>query len=120
MHIGNNIARMRAAKQIKQSLLAQQLGISQQTYSKIEQKEYIEEELLEQIARVLDTPKEIFYQESLNLHSNNQQGSILYSINFNPMEKIIELYDKLVKCEQIIQELRAENVSLRYKTKSKN
>lgn len=119
MHIGSNIARIRAIRQIKQSSLAQKLGLSQQAYSKIEQREIIDDELLDKIAEVLEMPKDIFYQDNPTIQSNYQQGGIVYNMAINPIEKIIELYDKILKCEQIIQELRAENINLRHRIKNK-
>ncbi len=60
IHIGRKISRIREIRGIKQDHLAIELGISQQTISKIEQSETVEEETLGKIAKVLGvTPQAI-------------------------------------------------------------
>jgi transcriptional regulator with XRE-family HTH domain len=53
---GQKIARVRMCKGIKQEYLAKKLGVSQPQVSKIEEQEKVEEELLKQIADILDVP----------------------------------------------------------------
>ena len=53
MHIGRKICRIREIRGIKQEALAQELGITQQQVSRLEQSETIEEEVLEKIAKIL-------------------------------------------------------------------
>ena len=52
-HIGRKISRIREIKGIKQDALAIELGVSQQTISKIEQSEEVENLTLEKIANAL-------------------------------------------------------------------
>ena len=57
-HIGRKIGRIRELRGMKQETLAEELGISQQAVSKIEQSETIEKDKLDQIAKVLGVTKE--------------------------------------------------------------
>jgi transcriptional regulator with XRE-family HTH domain len=60
IHIGRKISRIREIRGIKQDHLAIEMDVSQQTVSKIEQSESVEEETLGKVAKVLgDTPKAI-------------------------------------------------------------
>jgi transcriptional regulator with XRE-family HTH domain len=90
------------------------LGITKQAVSKLEQSESIEEERLEQIANVLgvtlDGLKRFndetvlnnshnFYDSSSVTHSSINNGYEFTIIN-NPVEKIIELYETILKVER--------------------
>lgn len=92
--------------------MAMELGISQQTVSKIEQSEKIEEELLEQIAKVLGVPSEgirNFNDEAVfniigNTFTDSSSNNNNYLCTINPLEKIIELYDeKVALLERLLQ-----------------
>jgi transcriptional regulator with XRE-family HTH domain len=52
VHIGRKISRIREIRGIKQDFLAIELGVSQQTISKIEQSEEVEDSTLEKIATI--------------------------------------------------------------------
>ncbi|MBD1263059.1 helix-turn-helix transcriptional regulator [Maribacter polysiphoniae] len=110
-HIGRKIGRIRELRGMKQETLAEELGISQQAVSKIEQSEHIEDDKLNQIAKVLGVTKEgieNFSDENiLNIISNtftSNDNSTINAINvqpnFNPLDKVIELYERLLKSEQ--------------------
>jgi transcriptional regulator with XRE-family HTH domain len=109
MHIGRKICRIREIRGIKQEALAQELGITQQQVSRLEQSETIEDEILEQIAKVLGVPVEAinnFSDEAViniissTLHDN--AGSVNYgcTLTFNPIEKVVELYERLLASER--------------------
>ena len=77
----------------------------------MEQKEIVDNEILEKIAKVMEIPAEIirnFSEDaainivSSTLHDNS--GSVMYNPTFNTVEKVVELYEKLlaVKDEQIV------------------
>lgn len=79
----------------------------------MEQKEIVEPELLEQVAKVLRVPIEAtrdFDEEKAVFYiQNNYDGSNVgvanvavqnYQCSFNPIDKIIELYEVLVKSER--------------------
>lgn len=56
---GLNIRRIRTAKQIKQESLAQKIGIAQQTMSKYENQEIVDEEVLTKCANALNVPVDL-------------------------------------------------------------
>ncbi|WP_111309755.1 MULTISPECIES: helix-turn-helix domain-containing protein [Flavobacteriaceae] len=114
-HIGRKISRIRELRGMKQETLAEELGISQQAVSKIEQSETIEDDKLEQIANVLGVTKEgieNFSDEAVfniinNTYNNNSSdnstlisSSVNYQPTFNTVEKIVELYERLVQAEK--------------------
>jgi len=101
-HLGNNIARLRGFKRLTQKELASKLNMRQQDYSKIENKEQIDDEMLNLIAKVLDFPVELIKSIDSNGHVENvyqQDGNKghVFHYEFNSVEKIVELYDKLLK-----------------------
>jgi len=114
IHLGRNIKRFREMLGIKQEAFATELGEdwNQKKVSLLEQKENIEEDLLQQVAKVLKVPVEaiknfdekaaIVYFNTFNdssfSHSNGAFSA--YQCTFNPIEKIVELYEALVKSEK--------------------
>ena len=112
-HVGRNLQRIRVYLGMKQEALAADLGVNQQVISKIEKQEEIEEGFLKRIAEVLgiseevikdfDVDKTIF---NINHHNykdaNISEGATTYAIvqQINPLEKIVELYERLLKSEQ--------------------
>ena len=78
----------------------------------LEQKELIEEELLSQVAKVLKVPvdaiKNFDEDAAINIVSNTftdfrDNASAINNncvLNFNPIDKIVELYEALVKSEK--------------------
>ena len=112
-HAGRNLQRIRVYLGMKQEALAADLGVNQQVISKIEKQEEIEEGFLKRIAEVLgiseevikdfDVEKTIF---NINHHNykdaNISEGATTYAIvqQINPLEKIVELYERLLKSEQ--------------------
>ena len=108
-HTGRNVQRVRMYFGVKQEALAADLGITQQEVSKIEQQEEIEEEMLSQIAGVLGISPEVirdFDVEKAIYNINNirdntfEQGATSIAQQFNPIEKIIELYERLLQSER--------------------
>tara|TARA_R110002049_G_scaffold95805_2_gene235177 strand:- start:28 stop:420 length:393 start_codon:yes stop_codon:yes gene_type:complete len=110
-HIGRKISRIRELRGMKQEALAEALNISQQAVSKIEQSEDIEDGKLEEIAKILGVSKEgirNFSEENvLNIISNtftSNDSSTINAINvqpnFNPLDKVVELYERLLKAEK--------------------
>lgn len=110
-HIGRNISRIRELRGMKQEALALAMGVSQQTISNIENSETVEEEKLIEIAKALNVSTEAirnFNEDSiLNIISNNftsNDSSTLNAINihpnFNPLDKVVELYERLVQAEK--------------------
>ncbi|AXP82945.1 helix-turn-helix protein [Mariniflexile rhizosphaerae] len=107
-HIGRKISRIRELRGMKQETLAEELGISQQSVSHLEQSETIEDDKLEQIAKVLGVTKEAienFSEEAVfnimnNTFQDNSSNNNNYLCTINPLEKIVELYERLLKSEQ--------------------
>jgi transcriptional regulator with XRE-family HTH domain len=108
IHIGRKISKLRELKGIKQETLAAELGISQQAVSKIEQSADVEEEALDKIAKVLGlTPDAIraFSEDAVfniiaNTFTDNSQNNNNYLCTINPLEKIVELYERLLASER--------------------
>lgn len=108
VHIGRKISRIREIRGIKQDYLAIELGVSQQTVSKIEQSEEVEDAMLEKIADVLGVSAEAiknFSEEVLifhiqNMHDNASAYQYNYQCHYNPLDKVVELYERLLASER--------------------
>ena len=107
IHQGRNVKRIREMLGIKQEALAIELGNewTQRRISLLEQKEEIEPEILEEVAKSLKIPVEAIKnfdeQAAVSIISNNYHdnaASIQY--NFNPIDKIVELYERLLQSEK--------------------
>lgn len=94
---------------MKQEALAADLGVNQQVISKIEKQEEMEEGLLNQIASVLGISAEVikdFDVEKAIYNINNirdntfEQGATSIAQQFNPLDKIVELYERLLQSER--------------------
>jgi transcriptional regulator with XRE-family HTH domain len=120
IHEGRNIKRFREMLGIKQEALAFELGEdwNQKKISVLEQKEKIEQDILEQVSAALKVPvaaiqnfdeeAAISYINTFNDNSSNQ-GSIGTNndcqLTFNPLDKIIELYEsKIALYERMLKE----------------
>jgi transcriptional regulator with XRE-family HTH domain len=110
IHHGRNVKRFREFKRVKQEALAMELGEdwTQRRISLLEQKEEIDDVLLEQIAKILSVPVELFKnfdeEAGINVIGNtfhdHSTGNVHYHCTFNPIDKIVELYDELLKVER--------------------
>jgi|SRR5690348_2731480 len=105
IHQGRNVKRFREMLGLKQEALAIELGEewNQRKISLLEQKEVIEEPLLQQVATVLKVPVEAiknFDEEAAiniigNTVTNHDNASVFnYYPTFNPFDKIVELYEE--------------------------
>ncbi|HKO76876.1 MAG TPA: helix-turn-helix transcriptional regulator [Flavobacterium sp.] len=107
-HIGRNISRIREMRGMKQEALATAIGVSQQTVSNMENSESIEEDKLLEVAKALGVTSEAiknFSEEAVfNYFSNFYDSSTgqVYNNNctFNPLDKVVELYERLVQAEK--------------------
>lgn len=120
--MGQKVYRIRMFRGIKQEYLASKLGISQQQVSKLEQQTEIEEDLLNQIAEILGVSPEAiknFEDEKVTYNINNfydvhdieikdNASSNFVAQQFNPIEKINELYERLLQSEREKIELMRE------------
>jgi transcriptional regulator with XRE-family HTH domain len=91
LHIGRKVARLRELRGIKQEALAEQLGVSQQAVSKLEQSENIEDTTLSRIAKALQvTPDAIknFNEDAVfNQFTFNDHSIQHYQCTFNPLDE---------------------------------
>lgn len=110
-HIGRKISRIRELRGIKQETLALEMGVSQQTVSRMEQSENVEEETLQKVAKALGVPAEgikNFNDEaiqniianSFTSHDSSTINAINISPTFNPLDKVVELYERLLESER--------------------
>ncbi len=105
VHLGHRVERLREIVGMKQEALATALGVSQQAVSKMEQSEKIDEERLQKVADALGVSVEAirnFSEEALfnNINNTFHDHSALVNYQFNPIEKVVELYERLLKSEQ--------------------
>jgi len=107
-HIGKNIRKIRLLRGMKQETFARELGIKQQNVSKMEQRKKLTDEQIEQAAKILQTTSEAIrnFDENGMIQNNlfNDQVN-----NFNPIEKVVELYERMLKeSKEEISKLQAE------------
>ena len=139
VHHGHNIRRTRIEKNIKQDALAALVNMTQPNVSKSEKMRGIEDEMLNRFARALhvpgdyrktleeDAPSVVFENITNNVHDNKDssvpitgyKGQDATTNSFNPIDKITELYERLLKekdekyaaLEKRIQSLEQQNNS---------
>lgn len=109
-HIGRNISRIRELRQMKQEALAQAMGVSQQTVSNLENSETIDDDKLSEVAKALGVTTEaiknfseenvINYFNTFNETVNNSNFGHGNTCHFNPLDKVVELYERLVQAEK--------------------
>jgi len=113
IHEGRNVRRFREMLGLKQDALAYELGEdwTQKKISQLEQKETIDASILEQIAKALKVPVDAIrnFSEEQAIYNiqNNYEGSNAsatnvgnYHCTFNPIEKLVELYERLLASER--------------------
>ena len=97
---------------MKQETLAEELGISQQAVSNIENSEKVEDVKLEEIAKALGVTKESienFSEEAIlniigNTYHVDNSSAVNYGCTFNPLDKLIDAYDENKKLyERLVQ-----------------
>jgi len=110
VHHGRNIKRFREMMGIKQEALAFELGDewNQKKVSLLEQKETVEAHILKQVAGILKIPAEAIEnfdeEQVINIISNSasfdncqQPAFFNYQPTFNPLDKMIELYERMLQ-----------------------
>lgn len=111
VHQGRNIKRFRDILGVKQEALAAKLDMTQQAFSKLEQKEQIDEKTLNKVAEALQIPVEAIKNmtdeaafnviaNTFNSYDTSVGNQSNYQCSFNPMDKIVELFERLLKTEQ--------------------
>ena len=117
IHQGRNVKRFREMLGIKQEALAFDLGNdwNQKKISMLEQKDVIEDDILDQISNALKIPVEAFQnfdeEQAVNIISNTfDNGAFLNTghsatFNVNPIEKLIQLHEeKIALYERMLKE----------------
>lgn len=105
VHQGRNIRRFREMLNLKQEAIAWELGEdwNQQKVSLLEQKEAIDDAILQQVAQILKIPAEALKnfdeENAVNIIANSfDNGSILNGVNHNPtffpVDKIMQLHEE--------------------------
>jgi len=132
-NIGRKISRIRELRNIKQETLAFELGLSQQSISRMEQSDVLEDDVLEKIALVLGVTPDaiknfseegvINYFNTFNDHSFNNGAYNAFGCNFNPIEKWMEVVEenkklfteKVALLERLLQAEKEKNELLKSK-----
>ena len=126
IHEGRNVKGIREILGIKQDALAMELGLSQQAVSALEQKEALDKEMIEKIAKVLkvtpDVIKSFNEENTINIFSNtyHDNSSILGTYNFNPLEKYVEALEENKKLYERLLQSEREKIALLEKMIDKN
>ncbi len=115
-HIGQNIRKMRELRGFKQEALGFELGISQKKVSHLEHQECVTEDVLLQIANILQVSPQVIKQfteeafinycenisnppvEATEIDTHNDPS--LHASPFIPHDKIFELYERLLQAER--------------------
>ena len=125
-YFSNKTRRRGLILRIKQEVMASELGVSQQTVSRIEQSETIEDDILAKVAGVLGVSTEaiknysdeaVIYNIQNNYEgSHNQGANVGHQFNFNPIEKLVELFEENKKLyERLLQAEKEKNELLKGK-----
>jgi transcriptional regulator with XRE-family HTH domain len=126
VHHGRNVKRFREMWGIKQEALALELGDdwNQRRISLLEQKEVIEPELLEQIAKVLKVPadaiKSFTEEAAYNVIGNtvttvndNATGQVFqFNPIINPVDKWMEALEEIKKLNKALLKEKDEKIAL--------
>lgn len=117
-HIGRKISRIRELRSMKQESLADLLGISQQSVSKMEQSETLDTERLRAVAKALGvTPEAIHnFSEELavnyfNNFNDSSEGTFNHNCTFNPLDKLVEAYEENKKLYERLVQAEKDKVS---------
>lgn len=121
-HHGKSVKRLREMQQIKQESLANELRLAleeswdQRKVSLLEDKEIIEDSLLQVIAPILNVTPEIiksFDPESMwsvfganSTYHDNASVVQNFQCTFNPIDKLVEVYDELLRQKTMLSKLR--------------
>ncbi len=122
LHIGRKISRIRELRGMKQEALAAELGVSQQAVSKIQQSANVDGEALNKIAGILGvtgeaikafTEESIFnYFNTFNDNSGAGAWSTSSTFNFNPIDKLIEVFEENKKLYEQLLASEREKIEL--------
>jgi transcriptional regulator with XRE-family HTH domain len=113
VHLGRNVGRIREIIGMKQIVLAEKTGMSQQNISKLEQSEDIPEETLDKLAKGLGVTAEFIktfneeraiynIQTNNSFHDNSANSSQHYKPTFNnsSVDKLVEVLQQFIDLEK--------------------
>lgn len=118
--IGPKIRRLRQIKGISQKVFASEMNITQQAVSKMEQSEIVNEETLQKAADILGVSIEAIINFDDDAAFNNfinknevinQRCDVVN--NYQSIEKITELYERLLKSETEKSQLLKEMIKFK-------
>ncbi|WP_100074502.1 helix-turn-helix domain-containing protein [Chryseobacterium camelliae] len=126
IHQGRNVKRFREMLGVKQEALALDLGDewNQKKVSLLEQKDVIEEAILQKISEILHIPVEAFQnfdeEQAINIISNtvhnsdNASGNSLFSYypTVNPIEKWIEALEEIKRLNAELLKAKDEQIRM--------
>lgn len=120
IHQGRNMKRWRQIMGVPQIDIAEILGVTQQTVSNLEDKEELDDLTLEKVSGLINVPVEILKNKEpqtaidsiINTFTVSDSGQAnggnikdvqyahYYNCTFHPIEKITELYERLLAMER--------------------
>lgn len=111
VHLGRKIERVRRLRGMTQTELGELLGVTKQAISKMEQTEKLNDDRLNEIASALGVTVEGLkkYNEETVLYNTNNtyencgavtSANTIHTLNNYPIEKTIELFEKLLDRER--------------------
>ena len=106
IHHGRNVKRFREMLGIKQDIIAAEFGITQQAVSDLEKKVWLNDDVLEKIAKVLKVPadaiKNFNEETAVNIIANtfNTSALLCHHPTINQVDKLTEMMERLLKAEQ--------------------
>jgi transcriptional regulator with XRE-family HTH domain len=123
---GRKVTRVREILGVKQDVLAERLGLTQQAISRIELAENIEDATIERIANALGIESEViknFNEDAaVNVVQNNYDGANPgamvtvqnenHNCTFNPLEKYVEVVEKNEKLHEALLKSEREKIVL--------
>ena len=116
---GPNVTFWREWKKMTQEQVSELTGYSQGALSKFEKKEILEPEVLDKLAKALEIPVEAITEMGNEGHINIISGSwhdysssqqYNYNPTFNPIDRVAELYERMLKEKQSVIDLLQEIV----------
>lgn len=123
IHEGRNVKRIREILGIKQDALALELGLSQQAVSALEQKEALDKDMLEKIARALKVPSEAIknfddsaainiISTTFSSHDTSTMNAVNYYPTFNPIDKLLQMFEENKKLYEALLKSEREKIAL--------
>lgn len=115
VHQGKNAKLFRETKGIKQEVIAIELNITQQAVSQLEKRQELDDETIEAYARIVGIDKYFIRNmpdNSLPEVTSNFFDQSSQILNFNPLDKLVELYSEKDQLYERMLELEKEKSAL--------